>query len=183
MFRLSLNATQWAGLGATECLARVLEGFLRNPPTGVSWMMALRNLLVRPMGLRRSPLGCPVSSLLSKDRCNLFAGRYPVLEQRRDPEDSWAQVLLGADDKHLLFRSCVAVRILEGTRVEVTLGTRVRCRNLFGHLYLAAIDRVHRSYVTPSMLRLAVEHATQSGDTVAGRPMASATQNASPLSP
>ncbi|MET1080022.1 MAG: DUF2867 domain-containing protein [Pseudomonas sp.] len=185
MFRLSLNAAPWAGLGATESLARVLEGFLCNPPTGVSRMMAIRNLLVRPLGLRRSPLGCPVSSLLSKDRCNLFAGRYPVLEQRRDLEDQWAQVLLGADDKHLLFRSCVAVRIIDGTRVEVTLGTRVRCRNLFGHFYLAAIDRVHRAYVTPSMLRLAVEHATQAGTPAAGgfSLATGAAPNAVPLAP
>jgi hypothetical protein len=35
----------------------------------------------------------------------------------------------------------------------------VQCLNLFGRLYLAAIDRVHRGFVTPTMLRFAVAHA------------------------
>lgn len=49
---------------------------------------------------------------------------------------------------------------------EFTLGTRVRCKNLFGRFYMAAIDRVHRAYVTPVMLSRAVEQA------MAKRPMA-----------
>jgi hypothetical protein len=43
--------------------------------------------------------------------------------------------------------------------VDVMLGTRVHCKNLFGRFYMAAIDYVHRRYVTPTMLRLAVEYA------------------------
>src|SRR5690606_25159106 len=56
------------GRGADKLLADVLEGFLANRPQGVSWLMRLRNVLVRPLRLRTSPLGCPVSSLLSGDR-------------------------------------------------------------------------------------------------------------------
>lgn len=51
--------------GATALLASVSQGFLHNAPGGVSRLMALRNVLVKPLGLRTSPLGCPVSSLLS----------------------------------------------------------------------------------------------------------------------
>jgi ATP-independent RNA helicase DbpA len=61
----------------------------------------------------------------------------------------------------------IKVLVLDGRHVEITLGTRVHCRNLFGRLYMAAIDRVHRSYVAPAMLRTAVacafpltEHST-----------------------
>jgi hypothetical protein len=43
--------------------------------------------------------------------------------------------------------------------VVVTLGTRVSYRNLFGRFYMAAIDRVHRSFVTQTMICAAVEHA------------------------
>jgi len=51
--------------------------------------------------------------------------------------------------------------------VEFTLGTRVQCTNLFGRFYMAVIDRVHRGYITPTMLRMAVEHATQmSGNSI-----------------
>lgn len=142
-------------------LSALLEGFLRNPPTGVSRMMAFRNLLVRPLGLRTSPLGCPVSSLLTQQDSELFDNRYPVLGQAVSGDGKRAQVVLGADDKHLLFRSCVGVQIVDGDRVEITLGTRVRCKNLFGRLYMAAIDRTHRSYIAPAMLRLAAEHATR----------------------
>jgi len=124
----------------------------------VSWLMRLRNVLVRPLRLRTSPLGCPVSSLLSPNRDKLFAGRYPVLDQATDPRGLHAQVLLGADDRHLRFRSCVGVRI-SGNEARITLGTRVQARNGFGRFYMACIEVVHRRYVSPAMLCLAVEHA------------------------
>jgi hypothetical protein len=157
MLQLTLEGADAAG--ATRLLSRLLDGFLHNPPRGVSRMMALRNLLVKPLGLRTSPLGCPVSSLLSPRRDRLFDQRHPVLDQRVDGDDRQAQVILGADDKHLVFRSCIGVQRLDGQRVVITLGTRVYCKNLFGRLYMAAIQRFHRAYVAPSMLRMAAEHA------------------------
>ncbi|HLT44787.1 MAG TPA: DUF2867 domain-containing protein [Luteimonas sp.] len=145
---------------AQALLADVLEGFLANRPAGVSWLMRLRNVLVRPLRLRRSPLGCPVSSLLSQDRERLFAGRYPVLGQHVSVDRRRAEVLLGADDRHLSFRSCVGVEhTSEGLRI--TLGTRVRCRNAFGRAYMAIIEGTHRRYVAPVMLEMAVAHALQ----------------------
>jgi len=158
-FRLRVAGTNFGNISATNLLATVLEGFLLNAPSGVSNLMALRNVLVKPLGLRTSPLGCPVSSLLSPDTSNLFANRYPVLGQSVNGTDSKAQVILGANDKHLLFRSCVSVEIVDKHHVDVMLGTRVHCKNFFGRFYMAAIDYVHRRYVTPTMLRLAVEYA------------------------
>ena len=157
-FELVLHAANLRGQMASDLLADVLEGFLTNRPAGVSWLMRLRNVLVRPLRLRTSPLGCPVSSLLSPNRDNLFAGRYPVLDQATDPRGLHAQVLLGADDRHLRFRSCVGVRI-SGNEARITLGTRVQARNGFGRFYMACIEGVHRRYVSPAMLCLAVEHA------------------------
>jgi hypothetical protein len=66
-------------------------------------------------------------------------------------------VVLGANDKHLQFRSCVGV-VITGDRVDFTLGTRVRCTNLFGHVYMAVIEHVHQRYIAPTLLRQAVEH-------------------------
>ena len=146
------------GSFATTLLADVLEGFLSNRPLGVSWLMRLRNLLVWPLRLRTSPLGCPASSLLSPDRSRLFAGKYPVLDQQTDARAQHAEVMLGADDRHLRFRSCVGVRFA-GDDAHITLGTRVQCRNWFGRWYISAIDRVHRRYISPTMLEMAVEHA------------------------
>jgi hypothetical protein len=143
---------------ATSLLADVLEGFLANRPTGVSWLMGLRNVLVMPLRLRTSPLGCPASSLLATDCERLFAGKYPVLEQAIDPRGRCAEVLLGANDRHLRFCSSVGVRFV-GEDAHVTLGTRVQCRNGFGRFYMAVIDRVHRSYISPAMLGMAAEYA------------------------
>ena len=158
-FALEIDAAELptVSASASQLLAGLLEGFLENRPTGVSRLMGLRNVLVKPLGLRTSPLGCPVSSLLN-DAPQRFAGRFPVLEQVIDADDRRAQVVLGADDKHLRFRSCAAVERLPGGKVRFTLGTRVCNRNLFGAVYMRLIDRTHRRYVAPAMLSMAVGH-------------------------
>ena len=157
-FLLVLHGVGSNGRTAGALLGDVLEGFLANRPAGVTWLMGLRNLLVAPLRLRTSPLGCPASSLLSTNRDQLFAGKYPVMEQSIDARGLRAEVLLGADDRHLRFRSNVCVRYI-GDDAHITLGTRVQCRNRFGRFYIAAIERVHRSYIAPTMLSMAVEHA------------------------
>ncbi len=157
-FSLRLQGTATAT--ASALMADVLEGFLQYRPTGVTQLMRLRNVLVRPLRLRTSPLGCPVSSLLSTTEGPLFEGRYPVLAQQVDADGRRAQVILGADDRHLAFRSCVGVQITDDG-VEVTLGTRVRCRNAFGRAYMGAISGVHHAYIAPAMLRMAVEGAAR----------------------
>lgn len=144
---------------AEHWLAQVLEGFLEQRPAGVTWLMRLRNVLVRPLRLRTSPLGCPVSSLLSEQRDCLFLGRYPVLAQKIDGDGRRAQVILGADDRHLRFRSCVGVQLMDDDSIEISLGTRVQCKNLFGRIYMAIIAGTHRRYISPAMLRHAAEFA------------------------
>ena len=156
---MTLGGKRFAALPASAILELVLEGFLNDAPRGVSRLMMIRNLLVAPLGLRTSPLGCPVSSLLSENRSNLFAGQYPVLDQSVDDASGSAQVLLGANDKHLIFRSCVSVEKIEGGAVRLTLGTVVLCKNLFGRFYMAAISQVHRRYISPAMLRRAADYA------------------------
>lgn len=160
---------------ASSMLADLLDGFLQAPPGSVSRLMALRNALVAPLGLRTSPLGCPVSSLLSSHAEHMFAGRFPVRATHLDSIDRHAQVILGADDRHLRFRSCVGIRVLGPGRVELSLGTRVQCLNTFGHLYMRLIDRVHRHHVSPAMLRRAAEHAFPAGQTEQDDPWIAAT--------
>jgi hypothetical protein len=124
-------------------------------------MMQVRNALVKPFGLRTSDLGCPVSSLLSERPDARFDSRFPVLAQRGTRADRVVEVILGADDKHLRFRSCVGVRIEEDGAAVVSLGTRVATKNWFGRVYMHLIDRTHKAYVSPTMLRLAVDHAVK----------------------
>jgi hypothetical protein len=168
---VTLSEREVGRASAGELLARVLEGFIENRPVGVSRLMALRNFMVKPMRLRTSPMGCPVSSLLSTDRSCLYAGRFPVLAQHTS--DRSAQVLLGADDRHLIFRSCVSVRLNSDGSAEVSLGTQVKTRNSFGRLYMTAIDVTHRRYVAPCLLRMAIDHA------MAGNPCTGASGGAS----
>ena len=160
-FRLTVRGQGYARLSSAQLLGEVLEGFLLRRPAGVSWLMRVRNFLVTPLKLRTSPLGCPVSSLLSQQDGPTFADKYPVLASRIDHDDRRAQVVLGADDRHLVFRSCVGVHIVSDSQVDFTLGTRVRYRNLFGRAYMSLIDRVHRGYIAPAMLRNAVMSAAQ----------------------
>lgn len=142
---------------AAALLAALLGSFLSHRPAGVSRLMALRNVVVRPLNLRRSPLACPVSSLLAEDSPAMFAGRYPVFAAHQSDDGRTAQVILGADDKHLCFRSAVEVRCMSGGRVEFALSTRVACRNLFGRVYMALIAAAHRRYVVPRLLEEAVD--------------------------
>ena len=160
-FRLTVRGAGYASLSAQQVLAEVLQGFLVRRPAGVSLLMRVRNVLVKPLRLRTSPLGCPVSSLLSQHSGAVFAGKYPVLTSRIDAGDKRSQVLLGADDRHLLFRSCVGVHIVSDSQIDFTLGTRVHYRNTFGRMYMSLIDRVHRTYIAPAMLRNAVASAAQ----------------------
>jgi hypothetical protein len=158
-FTLTVRPTPTANRSAVDWLAATLDGFLDNRPTVVSRMMSLRNVLVCPFGLRTSPLGCPVSSLLSASSDAIFHHRFPVHAHALSADGRTAQVILGADDKHLVFRSCVAVRVLDDGAVEFSLSDRVACTTLFGRAYMAAIARTHRRVIAPAMLRHAVEAA------------------------
>lgn len=156
---LRLRVAHVEGAMPALVMDHLLTGFVANPPDGVSRLMALRNVLVRPAGLRTSPLGCPASSLLSVDAPLKFAGRHPVLAEHRSDDGRRVEVILGADDKHLVFRTCVGVRLDADGTLVCTMATRVRTRNLFGRLYMAAISGVHRRYIAPAMLRHAADHA------------------------
>ncbi len=146
---------------ARTVLEVLLDAFVEKPPLGVTGLMQLRNVLVAPFGLRTSPLGCPVSSLLQPQSDIWFASRLPVHAQSLAADDQRAEVVLGADDKHLRFRTAIAVEYFPGGGVQFTMATRVQYKNLFGYAYLMAIDAVHRKYVSPTLLSLGVEHALQ----------------------
>lgn len=158
-FALKLDDIPSTQHTATEWLSALLEGFLSNSPPSVARLMSFRNIVVSPFKLRTSPLGCPVSSLLGEKNTHLFDNRYPVIDQFVNEDNTHAQVILGADDKHLSFRSYVSVRLINQKNAEFRLENRVACHNLFGRLYMASIDLTHRYYIGPTMLRWAVSYA------------------------
>ncbi len=116
-FTITVNGGGFQRANANKLLELMLEGFLINTPGGVSRLMMIRNILVQPLGLRTSPLGCPVSSLLSDNTSNLFANQYPVIDQRINKTNTVAEVILGANDRHLKFRSCVSVEIVKNNQI------------------------------------------------------------------
>lgn len=163
---LEVPADELRAVAASRLLGALLAGFVDNPPLGVTLLMRLRNSLVSPLGLRTSSLGCPVSSLIGEGASSSFGGRFPVHASVVRADDRSAEVLLGADDRHLQFRSSVRVDMLPDGGARCWLVTRVATRNVFGRFYLFAIDRVHRRYIAPTMLRFAADEAVLALGTV-----------------
>lgn len=155
-FFITLADTHFTDYSPAQLLSLLLEGFLLHPPLGVTYLMKLRNVLVQPLGLRTAQLGCPVSSLHSSTAPCFFDHKYRVLEQTTQIQ--YAQVLLGADDKHLRFRSVVGVHARAMGQITFHLDTRVLVNNVWGYGYIKLIHAVHKRYIAPNMLKLAVAH-------------------------
>ncbi|PRP86573.1 hypothetical protein PROFUN_05211 [Planoprotostelium fungivorum] len=149
---------------ADDVLERVLTAFVDHPPQDVGTWMELRNKMVRPLSLRTSPLACPVSSLLGPTNSNTFGRkrRFPVRGIKRCVSGLSTEVLLGANDKHLQFRSTVSVTLIpredtaEGKReigaVQIKLSDKIRTENVFGKFYIGAIEGVHKKVIAPRLL-------------------------------
>ncbi|MDB5362014.1 MAG: hypothetical protein JWO51_3311 [Rhodospirillales bacterium] len=110
-------------------------------PRWTATLMALRNRIVAPLGLKH-PAPAPGGSA---DRIGIF----PILTQTP------GRIVLGLDDKHLDFRLVVDVGQAEGRR-SVTATTIVKTHNWLGRTYLAAIMPFHR-IIARTMVRQAAK--------------------------
>lgn len=118
-----------AGTTAVEFCRRSLE----TTPGWVRSLLATRDRLVRPLGLKGA------TDLRSRDvvvERGRALGPFRVLAVADD------EVLLGDDDKHLSFRTSFAVRDTEAGR-EGVCSTAVRFHNRAGRVYFAAIRPFH----------------------------------------
>ena len=106
-------------------------------PRWVEALLALRNLLVAPFGLKTSG----ETETPRRETIGLF----PILTETRD------RLVAGFDDKHLDFRLVVDVAAASD-RQQVTATTLVKTHNRFGRMYLAIILPFHR-LIVPVMLR------------------------------
>lgn len=140
--------------GATSYMNDLLTAFIEASPASVTCLMQLRNLLVKPFGLRTSRVGCPVSSLLADRAQEYFLNRYPVWGQKINLNNTEVQIVLGADDKHLQFRSVVMVEV-KAEGIVISLSNRVAYRNLFGQIYMRCIRSIHQKFIVPKMLATA----------------------------
>ena len=137
-----LSGAQFADAYAIATGDRALDArraaermFARNPPW-IEKLIALRNLLVRPFGLKTSGQNEPSTGGV--------IGLFPVLSETPN------RLVAGFNDHHLDFR--VVVDVAAGEQVTAT--TLVKTHNLLGRCYLAIVLPFHRLIVR-SMLRRA----------------------------
>jgi len=111
-------------------------------PRWIRALMAMRNRLVAPFGLKtgRDKITSPSRRI----------GIFPVIAEA--PE----RVVLGLDDRHLDFRVAIDVMRLGGARSEVTATTLVCPHNRLGRAYLAIVLPFHR-VIVPVMLAQAAK--------------------------
>ncbi|QIG96026.1 MULTISPECIES: DUF2867 domain-containing protein [unclassified Bradyrhizobium] len=115
------------------------EAMVARQPRWIEWLVALRNLLVAPLGLKTSGAADGVV----RDMIGIF----PVVSET--PE----RLVAGFNDKHLDFRLVVDVAP-EGPARSITATTLVLTHNRLGRAYLAVILPFHR-LIVPAMLRKA----------------------------
>ncbi|MGY3147919.1 hypothetical protein ACVWYQ_004918 [Bradyrhizobium sp. USDA 3397] len=127
-------------IGAAAVNARkACTRMVLNGPRWIDALLRLRNILVRPFGLKTSGEGAPAPRGM--------IGLFPVLSET--PE----QLVAGFDDSHLDFRIVIDVSGDAASR-QVTSTTLVRTHNRLGRTYLALIMPFHKLVVRNMMGRI-----------------------------
>jgi len=111
-----------------------------HPPHMIRCLMALRNAIVAPFGLK--------ASVDFSDRGLGKIDVFPIIS------NTGTEVVVGGDDKHLNFRIWISIQpSLTGS--EVTISTLVNINNLFGRVYLFTIMPFHK-FLSRAQLQLAL---------------------------
>jgi hypothetical protein len=116
---------------------QVTEAMLSHPPRWIDALMALRNLLVSPFGLKAptaTRAGAPDAIWI-----------FPIVSETPD------RLVAGFDDRHLDFRVIVDVSA-GGRRRRVKTTTLVRTHNRLGRAYLTVVLPFHK-IIVKSLLR------------------------------
>jgi hypothetical protein len=109
-------------------------------------LLALRDTLVRPLGLKTGTEQDLRPPTVEEIRTATYPGIFAVHAASDD------EVILGADDRHLDFR----VSVLRSADDDiVALSTWVRPHNLLGRAYLAAVYPFHRLIVASCLANAA----------------------------
>jgi hypothetical protein len=120
---------------------RAAEKMLARGSRWIETLLALRNYLVTPFGLK--------TSAANEARASETIGIFPIISQSPD------RLVAGFDDHHLDFRVVMDVAS-SGHGQRVTTTTLVRRHNRLGRTYLAIILPFHR-LVVRAMLRQVAE--------------------------
>ena len=113
--------------------AALASAALGSLPPGGSAIMFVRDMLVRPFGIKTTP----AIAQAGWARHHAIIGFFPVLERLGD------EIILGEDDRHLDFRISFMVRE-RGAHRELVWTSVVRTHGFLGNAYLAAVRPFHR---------------------------------------
>jgi hypothetical protein len=124
-------------------LARAVLG---NPSWWFRALLTCRDALVAPFGVKTSAQLCAQL----EDAAPAHIDFFPVVSCTAD------ELVIGADDKHLDFRTSVLIRrSTAGERCKLIVTTVVHSHNRLGHLYLLVIAPFHRLVVRANLQRAA----------------------------
>lgn len=118
----------------------LVRAIFSSAPAWIGRLLRLRNLLVRPFGLRADSSEARASPT-GPLRPGEYVGPFRVFTLAPD------EVLMGLDDRHLDFRVSVLVR-----DEAVTVTTIVQQHNTFGRFYFAVVKPFHR-VIVPVLIR------------------------------
>jgi hypothetical protein len=131
---------------ATADIDQLTRAVLCNPSWWFRALLACRDALVGPLGVKTS----------SQQRAQLADAAaphidfFPVVSRTED------EIVIGADDRHLDFRTSVLIhRNATGERCQLIVTTVVHSHNALGHLYLLMIAPFHRLVVRANLQRAA----------------------------
>jgi hypothetical protein len=116
------------------------ERMIARQPRWAEALLTLRNILVKPFGLKTSGA--------STTAPRQMIGIFPIVSETPD------RLVAGFNDSHLDFRFVVDVAA-SGDRQEVTATTLVLTHNWLGRTYLALILPFHRLIVRAMLRRVA----------------------------
>lgn len=120
-----------------ETAREAAEAIIENFPAWTGAMMALRQVIVSPFGLKGRPS--------RGDRIGIF----PVVTESRQ------QIVAGFNDRHLDFRIVVDLAELASKPEQsVTLTTVIKRHNLLGRVYLVAVMPFHRAIISTALRRI-----------------------------
>ena len=115
------------------------ERMIMRQPRWAKTLLTLRNILVRPLGLKTSG----ASGIAPRQMIGIF----PVVSETP------GRLVAGFNDSHLDFRFVVDV-VTSGDRQQVTATTLVLTHNRLGRSYLALILPFHRLIVRAMLRRV-----------------------------
>lgn len=124
-------------------VSQIAKAFAEGGPRWISWLLFLRNLAVKPFGLKRTK-----KDMTEKNTAEpaAFLGIFPVRSESAD------RMVLGFDDRHLDFRIVIDRVAADDGAACAVVSTLIKRHNLLGRIYLFVVLPFHR-IIVPAMLR------------------------------